>query len=261
MRRTYWALFINETSLHATENWVGQKSPCGFFSKLPKGGLYRSKCFLHRIALLLASVFTCLRERPTPHSFSVSSWHLGHSAQVHSGCLLSAAFSHSCLLRVQVVLPLFFFILWNCGGGFRFLSRIKQTFSHFFRWEAIYVWDLWQIFHSKEFSSDPHQDPSVKFPSYFSPMEFSSSPGIQQGDIHYLRSVRVSHSVMSDSLWPPMDYRSPGSSVHGILQARILEWVAISFSRGSSWPKDRTWVSCIAGWFFTIWAIGKSQPV
>ena len=38
-----------------------------------------------------------------------------------------------------------------------------------------------------------------------------------------------------------------GSSVHGILQARILEWVAISFSRGSSQPKDRTWVSCIAG--------------
>ena len=43
----------------------------------------------------------------------------------------------------------------------------------------------------------------------------------------------------------------PSSSVHGILQARILEWVAISFSRGSSWPRDWTWVSCIAGRFFT----------
>ena len=44
------------------------------------------------------------------------------------------------------------------------------------------------------------------------------------------------------------------SSVHGILQARILEWVAISSSRGSSQPRDQTQVSCIAGRFFTIWA-------
>ena len=46
-----------------------------------------------------------------------------------------------------------------------------------------------------------------------------------------------------------------GSSIHGILQARILEWVAISFSRGSSQPSDRTWVSLIVG--FTVWATGE----
>ena len=51
-----------------------------------------------------------------------------------------------------------------------------------------------------------------------------------------------------------MDCSPQGSSVHGILQARTLEQVAISFSRGSSQPKDWTWVSCIAGNFFTIWA-------
>ena len=50
-----------------------------------------------------------------------------------------------------------------------------------------------------------------------------------------------------------MDYSQPGSSVHRSLQARILEWVAITFSRGS-WPRDRTQTSCIAGKFFTIWA-------
>jgi len=44
-----------------------------------------------------------------------------------------------------------------------------------------------------------------------------------------------------------MDYRLPVSSVHGILQARILEWVAIPFSRGSSPPRDQTQVFCIAG--------------
>ena len=50
------------------------------------------------------------------------------------------------------------------------------------------------------------------------------------------------------------------SSVHGILQARTLEWVAISFSRRSSWPRNWTWVSRIAGRFFTIEATGKALP-
>ena len=52
-------------------------------------------------------------------------------------------------------------------------------------------------------------------------------------------------SVMSDSLQPHGLYSPPASSVHGISQARILEWVTISFSRGSSQPRDRTCVSCI----------------
>ena len=49
-----------------------------------------------------------------------------------------------------------------------------------------------------------------------------------------------------------MDCSLPGSSVHGILQARILQWVPIPFSRGSSWPRDRIQVSRIAGRFLTI---------
>ena len=48
-----------------------------------------------------------------------------------------------------------------------------------------------------------------------------------------------------------MDCSLPGFSVHGIFQARILQWVAISFSRGSSQPRDGTQVSCMAGSFFT----------
>ena len=54
------------------------------------------------------------------------------------------------------------------------------------------------------------------------------------------------------TLCDPMYCSPPGSSVHGILQTRILEWVAISFSRGFSRPRDRTQVSCIAGRFFTV---------
>ena len=52
----------------------------------------------------------------------------------------------------------------------------------------------------------------------------------------------------------PVDCSPQGSSDHGILQARILKWVAIPFSRGSSWPRDWTQVSCLASRFFTIWA-------
>ena len=63
----------------------------------------------------------------------------------------------------------------------------------------------------------------------------------------------ISCSVVSNSLLLE-DCRLPGSSVHGILQARILEWVAIPFSRGSSWPRDQTWIFCISGGFFTVWA-------
>ena len=57
------------------------------------------------------------------------------------------------------------------------------------------------------------------------------------------------------TLCDTMDCSPPGSSVHGILQARILEWVAIPFSRGYSRPwRDQTQVCCIAGRFFTVWA-------
>ena len=58
----------------------------------------------------------------------------------------------------------------------------------------------------------------------------------------------------------PMDCSPPGSSVHGLLQARILEWVVIPFSTGSSQPRDQTWVSRIASGFFTVWAT-KEAPM
>ena len=55
------------------------------------------------------------------------------------------------------------------------------------------------------------------------------------------------------TLCDPMDCSLSGFSVYGIFQAKVLEWVAISFSRGSSWPRDRTQVSHIAGRCFTLW--------
>ena len=59
------------------------------------------------------------------------------------------------------------------------------------------------------------------------------------------------------TLLDTMDCSPPGSSLDEISQARILEWVAISFSKGSSWPRDQTQVSCLAGGFFTSEPPGK----
>ena len=65
-----------------------------------------------------------------------------------------------------------------------------------------------------------------------------------------LKVLKVTQSC--PTLCDPMDCSLPGSSVHGILQARILEWVASPFSRRSLQPRDRTQFSCIAGRLFTI---------
>ena len=76
----------------------------------------------------------------------------------------------------------------------------------------------------------------------------------------FLWCVCILSHFSSPTLWAPMDCSPPGSSVHGILQIRILEWVAMPFSRASSPPRDQTHISCsscIAGWFFTAEPQGK----
>ena len=74
------------------------------------------------------------------------------------------------------------------------------------------------------------------------------------GDSNVLLGVCVQSC---STLWDPMDCSLPGFPVHGIFQARIMEWVAISFSRGSSQPRDRTQVSHTAGRHFTLWTTGE----
>ena len=61
------------------------------------------------------------------------------------------------------------------------------------------------------------------------------------------------------TLCNPMDCSPPGSSLHGISQARILEWVAVSFSRGFSWPRGQTQVSCTVGRLFMDWPTREAQ--
>ena len=63
------------------------------------------------------------------------------------------------------------------------------------------------------------------------------------------------------TLCDPMDCSLPGSSIHGIFQARVLEWIAISFSRRSSRSRDWTWVSRIVGRCFTDWATREVHKI
>ena len=92
-------------------------------------------------------------------------------------------------------------------------------------------------------------------------------PGVERGSgmnweikIHIyvhlcIKQTRSEVAQSCPTLCNPRDCNLPGSSVHGIFQARVLEWVVIFFSRGSSWPRGWTQVSYIAGRRFTVWAI------
>ena len=76
-------------------------------------------------------------------------------------------------------------------------------------------------------------------------------------DLKILKAMSCLVTQLYLTLSDPMDCSPPGSPVHGISQARILKWVASSFSRGSSRSRDRTRVSCITGGFFTAEPPGK----
>jgi len=106
-----------------------------------------------------------------------------------------------------------------------------------------------------------YSPPGSSVRGYWSGLPFPSpgkllGPGIKPRFPTYKVKSEVTQLCLT--LCNPMDCNLPGSPAHGIIQAWILEWVAILFSRGSSWPRDWTQVSCIAGRPFTIWATKES---
>ena len=94
-------------------------------------------------------------------------------------------------------------------------------------------------FQVNKLSFEEAEEPEIKLPTFI---------GLWRKQM----KVNVAQSCLT--LCDPMDY-----TVHRILQARILEWLAFPFSRGSSQPRDRTQVSCTAGGFFTSWATREVQ--
>ena len=122
-----------------------------------------------------------------------------------------------------------------CGGS-----------AKLWKWDFIYSWNgcrhRWRDLDYSLFESVQRPTLDLKFCSVY-------------------RAVCVSvcvHACLVTQLCPTLlphgQYSPLGSPVHGILQARTLKWIAIPISRRSSQPRDWTWVSCIAGGFFTIWA-------
>ena len=83
-------------------------------------------------------------------------------------------------------------------------------------------------------------------------LESCQSLSLLKVKVKSLSHVRLETPWTVACLCDPVDSSPPGSSLHGILQARVLEWVAISFSRGSSQCTDQTWVSCIPGNRFNL---------
>ena len=88
--------------------------------------------------------------------------------------------------------------------------------------------------------------PTLSFPCCVHPLRLFFM------SVFLLKWSEVAQSCLT--FWDPVDCSPPGSSIHEIFQARVLEWVVISFSRGTSQPRDRTQVSCIVARGFTIWA-------
>ena len=87
----------------------------------------------------------------------------------------------------------------------------------------------------------------------------SVTPSLFRSSLENLACVRAKLLQSCPTLRDPVDCSLPGSSVHRILQARMLQWVAISFSRAFSWPRAQTQVSCIAGRLFIDWATREAQ--
>ena len=123
--------------------------------------------------------------------------------------------------------------VWASQGkdrGLEFSRRRKGQMSFFF-----FFFTFHSLSHIKCFFFKPWTDD-------YSPVHFSSV------------------AQLCPTLCNPMDFNSLGSSVHGVLQARILEWVAISYSRGSSLPRDWTHVSCTGRWILLpLSHLGKPQ--
>ena len=115
------------------------------------------------------------------------------------------------------------------------IQRVQHTSE---LWQTVFVF----TFYRRAFSSKPSH--YILFFCLFS--------SFTEVFINWDMKVKVAESC--PTLFNPMDY-----TVHGILQARILEWAAVSFSRGSSQPRNRTRASWIAGRFFTNWAIQEDN--
>ena len=120
-------------------------------------------------------------------------------------------------------------------------------------YDSQFIWEHPGLF-SYYWDKPPPPPPTLshtQLENFISAPRFLQIPGLYIL-VYLWKWVIVLIAQLCPTLSDPMDCGPPGSSVHEILQASILEWVAIPYSKGSSWPRDQTWVSLIAGRFLTL---------
>ena len=127
------------------------------------------------------------------------------------------------------------------------MKFLMKLFGHTLHNWSLWVFPYWMGPSSKMYKKELYQSSSLWNYRTFVPKK------VKVKEIEVVQSC----STLCDS----MDCSLPGFSIHEIFQARVQEWVAISFSRGYSQLRDRTQVSHIAGKFFTTWATRKVQRI
>ena len=194
--------------------------------------------------------------------------------------VLCQFFNQDCLFFVELY-EFFIYILGWPISSFRFsFKMVQKTWMNFLPSPIFCILDPYQIYDlhiPSPFNMLPFQCKTVSFTiqKLFSLVWFHLSIFAFVSLAFGVRSIKrywdtttclwgwvlsVTRSVVSNSLWPYELCSQSGSSVHGILPARILEWVAIPFSRGTSRLRNRNRISSIAGRFFTIWATRDYLP-
>ena len=175
-------------------------------------------------------------------------------------CSFLSSGGHVCLYCLAT-----FLVSYNCGAPVCMCAKsLQQVWLFVIPWTEAHQAPLSMGFSRQEYWSQLPYPPPPDFPN--SGVEPKCLTSICIGRwvlvcIHIiifllllicLVKLKVAHSCLT--LCDPMDY-----TVHGILQARILEWLAFPFFRGSSQPRDWTQVSCIAVGFFTSWTTKETQ--
>ena len=145
-------------------------------------------------------------------------------------------------------------LLFCCSASFPrgLMTYLFSDFSkrHWPVFSRVPSHSCWGAYFDVSETYAPHSTPTLGIQS-----EVQERTGHSQADSDHNSEV----AQLCPTRCNPMDCSPPGSSLHGILQARVLEWVAISFSRGSSRLRDRTRISCAAGRRFNLWVTSLTQ--
>ena len=135
-----------------------------------------------------------------------------------------------------------FFTSWAAKEALLSLSNLRLRFLHVSSLlDRAFLFYCWIVFHCMNLCLFIHSPFEGLLGCFHLPSILSKES-----------ESEVAQSCLT--LCDPMDCSLAGSAIHGIFQAGVLEWVAISFSRRSSRPRDWTWVSRIVGICFTVWA-------